>query len=84
MVRGLPRRKTEGSKSLAVVFNVSPRLTTVEGSMKLQQVSKELIATVLTEIHSDAFDICVCNDVSYPEALTKVFHELWTRLETES
>ena len=52
--------------------------------MKLQQVSKELIATVLTEIHSDAFDICVCNDVPYPEALTKVFHELWTRLEMES
>jgi hypothetical protein len=52
--------------------------------MKLQQPSKELIASVLTDIHCDASDISVSNDVPYQEALTEVFHELWTRLEMES
>ena len=64
--------------------NVSPRLTTMEVSMKLQQSSKELIASVLTDIHCDASDISVSDDVPYEKALSKVFHELWTKLEAAS
>jgi hypothetical protein len=56
----------------------------MEVSMKLQQSSKELIASVLTDIHCDASDISVSDDVPYEKALSKVFHELWTKLEAAS
>ena len=82
MARGLPRRTTEGASTLAVALQRKSKVNTMEVSMELTTQAKEQIQIALTQIHADACDLSLDNDVPYHEALSKVFHTLWTKLES--
>ena len=51
--------------------------------MELTTQAKEQIQIALTQIHADACDLSLDNDVPYHEALSKVFHTLWTKLKAD-
>ena len=82
MARGLPRRTTERASPLAVALQRKSKINTMEVSMELTTQAKEQIQIALTQIHADACDLSLDNDVPYHEALSKVFHTLWTKLES--
>ena len=77
-------RTTEGASPLAVAPQRKSKVNTMEVSMELTTQAKEQIQIALTQIHADACDLSLDNDVPYHEALSKVFHTLWTKLESWS
>ena len=67
---------------MAVALQRKSKVNTMEVSMELTTQAKEQIQIALTQIHADACDLSLDNDVPYHEALSKVFHMLWTKLES--